>query len=134
MSALIKLNLSSRKANYLKLDIPPWVEISNTKSALGIQVGKGVKVVSQSGDTAGEEITDGIIPANKRASIEMGTLRPQKFQAMIECNPLLHKYGTVGHARLVEPGDEVELTIYLKTDKQIDLSSIDWFIRVYMID
>lgn len=134
MSALVKLNLSSRKANYLKLDIPPWVEITNTKSALGIQVGKGVKVVSQSGEKSGEEILDGIIAANKRVSIEIGVLRPQKFQAMIECNPLLHKYGTVGHARIVEPGDEVDLAIYLKTDKQLDLSTIDWFLRIYMID
>lgn len=134
MSALVKLNLSSRKSNYLKLDVPPWVEITNTKSALGIQIGQGVKVVSQSGETAGEELEGTVVPANKRVSIEVGSISPQKFQAIIECNPTLHKYGVVGHARIVEPGDTVDLAIYLKTDKQLDLSSIDWFLRVYMID
>jgi hypothetical protein len=134
MSALVKLNLSSRKSNYLKLDVPPWVEITNTRSALGIQIGKGVKVVAQSGDNAGDTLDNEIIPANKRVSLEVGTISPQKFQAIIECNPALHKYGVVGHARIVEPGDTVDLAIYLKTDKQLDLSTIDWFLRVYMID
>jgi hypothetical protein len=134
MSALVKLNLSSRKSNYLKMDVPPWVEITNTKSALGIQIGKGVKVISQSGDNAGDTLEGEVIPANKRVSIEAGTISPQKFQAIIECNPTLHKYGVVGHPRIVEPGDTAELSIQLKLDKQLDLSSIDWFLRIYMID
>lgn len=132
MSSLVKLNLSSRQTNYLKLDCPPWVGIRNTKTALGLELSGG-KAIYLGGEKAGEDAGD-VIKANQRVEIQLGVLKPAKYHVLIEANPALHRVGVVTHPRMVEPGDKLELSLFIRAEKQVDLTELDWLIRLYMLD
>lgn len=131
MSALVKLSISSRQSNYIRLESAEGVTSRPTPTSMGLQVSGG-KMLSATGDDAGAEVDT--IKANKRGIIHLGTISPNKYQVFVEVHPDLHMLGTVGHARIVEPGDSIPLDIYINAHKSVDVSLLPWTVRLYMID
>lgn len=131
MSALVKLSVSSRQSHYIKLEAADGVISRPTSTSMGLQV-IGGKMLSATGDDAGAEVET--IKANKRGIIHLGTISPTRYQVLVEVHPDLHMLGTVGHARIVEPGDTVPLDIYITAHKSVDVATLPWTVRLYMID
>jgi len=131
MSALVKLSSSIRQSGYVRLEAVDNVEMRSTTTGLGLQISGG-KMLSATGDDAGSEVES--IKANKRGIIHLGTISPSKYQVLVEVHPELHMLGTVGHARIVEPGDSIPLDIYITAHRSVDVANLPWTVRLYMID
>ncbi len=131
MSALVKLNNTSRQSGYIKLEAADGVTSKSTSSGMGLQVSGG-KMLSATGEDAGGEVD--AIRANKRGIIHMGTISPSRYQVLVEVHPDLHMLGAVGHARIIEPGDSIPLDIYINAHRSVDVAALEWTVRLYMID
>lgn len=131
MSALVKLNNTSRQSGYIRLEAADGVTSRSTSSGMGLQVSGG-KMLSATGEDAGGEVD--AIRANKRGIIHMGTISPSRYQVLVEVHPDLHMLGAVGHARIIEPGDSIPLDIYINAHRSVDVAALEWTVRLYMID
>jgi hypothetical protein len=131
MSALVKLTSISRQSGYIRLEAADGVSTRATGTGMGLQVSGG-KMLSATGEDAGSEVD--AIRANKRGIIHMGTISPSRYQVLVEVHPDLHMLGSVGHARIIEPGDSIPLDIYINAHRAVDVSALEWTVRLYMID
>jgi len=131
-SALLKLGMKTRVANYLRL--LPVVAHSIEKNGLGIRLPiKSVKIAS--GAKKGEALEGTLVKANQIVEISAGaTVSPVRYQAIITLNPKLVAEGLRGSTFFVEPGDLLELTFKMKPDTDFDLADVSWLCRIYMID
>lgn len=132
MSALVKLSTISRQSNYMRF-VPANedVTIRGTATMMGVQISGG-NMIAATGDDAGEFVD--AIKAGKRGIINLGTINPSKYQVLVECNPALHAIASVGHARIIEPGDNIPLELHISANKTVDVSALDWVVRLYMLD
>jgi hypothetical protein len=134
MGALVKLSAASRMKNYLNLATEPGISYRTTKTNMGVELFGNPPVTVVGGEKDGQALDGTSIRANQKVFIALGELCPQKYQVLVEVNPLLAAYGTAQCASIVEPGDNLELGIYLKADRQLDLPEGLWFVRLYLID
>lgn len=131
MSALVKLSTSSRQSNYIRLETAEGVTHRPTPTSMGLQVSGG-RMLSATGEDAGSVVDT--IKAGKRGIIHIGTISPSKYQVLVEVHPDLHMLGTVGFPRIVEPGDSLPLDIYVNAHRAVDVGTLPWTVRLYMID
>jgi hypothetical protein len=134
MSALIKLSLTSRQANYLHLDAVEGVAPRATASTLGIELVGTPQVIQMGGEKDGQVIEGTVVKANQRVRIRLGSISPHKFNTLVVFTPALMQYGTAQGPSFLEPGDKEELVIYFRADRQVDLAEFPWLVRIYMID
>jgi hypothetical protein len=107
-------------------------EVTMGTSGRCAQVGPGgtIEVTSK---TDGGILEPGVleIPAQRRAVITLGTLKPSRCNPVIEVNPRLYDIGSVDYQRVFEERGEQEIKIYLTTRKKVDLGDYDWLVRIY---
>lgn len=127
MAAFIKL-ASERTRVLVGLTLADNVTRHCTGSNMALEL-RGCRILGADGQPV-----DGPLKANQKVALRLGTLAPKKYQAMVECHPDLHAYGQTQLPRLIEPDDTVDLTLFFRADRAVDIASLPWIARVYLID
>jgi hypothetical protein len=133
MSALVKLAMNSRKANYLRYEPVDGIELINTATSLGIEV-RGGDLIKFGGQEDGIPLEGGVVKSNSRALLKLGRINPSKYQILVEVNPQLYRYAQVFGPSIIEPGDEMELELVIHAFKQMDINYLSYAVRLYLID
>lgn len=74
--------------------------------------------------------------------VKLGTIQPQKYEALLSVSQDVHEIGVVSGPSVYAPGEEVELTLYIRPHKKVDdtatleelLSKLPCIARLYLID
>lgn len=129
-SPFIKLRPTAR-VSYLGYTKGPSVtaDVHRTHYCLNITV----PTVSVGAEGEAKE-TATILP-NQSFKVALGIVSPPKYTLLLSfplglCNSVQGLPGTI----MVEPGDSVDLTLNLKALRKINLSELDYFARMYLID
>lgn len=131
MSALVKLN-NQRIIKYIGLEeaIPTTSRI--TRNSMSIELEGGiVEILSGKEPGINEE---GIIEANQKAKVTLGTIEPFKYNPMTTINPALLELADVRVPTIYEAGEHVEIALYITAHKKINVNTLNWLIRLYLID
>lgn len=134
MSAFVKLSINSRQTNYLRLNLGADVQVRPTSTTMGIEFTGSPGITILGGDKHGDALEGTIVKANQKVCISYGQMAPYKFHAKVVANSELAAYGTVQAADIIEPGDEVDIAIYFRAERQVDLATMKWLVRAYLID
>lgn len=134
MSALVKLATDRRMASYIKAKLHDGIDKRATDTSLGIELFGEPKIVVLGGEKDGQEIRDGIVKPNQKVVVTVGSMNPHKYQVIQQPHYDLVMNGEVRHNQFMEPGDEVAIGFVFKADRQIDMNSLPWLVRLYMLD
>lgn len=134
MSVFVNLNKAGTTHKYLRLSTLDGITRHPTKSRMGLELGGTPVILTVGGENDGRPLVDGVLKANQTVRISLGTVDPQKFHAMVEPNPMLSESCIVGGPRLIEPGDAEEITLTLRSFRQLDLSLVRYWVRIYLVD
>lgn len=134
MSALVHLPHSTRVNMYLKPRAAEGFSTQITRSKFGVEFQATSAVVAEllSGKEAGTAV--GKVAANQRAKLILGTVEPTKYQAIVSVNPAFNEVATVQAPLILEPKEETSLILIINAHKEVDLSKLGWFVRVYMFE
>ncbi len=137
MSSLVKLSTVSRINKHLNLKIAGGIETQFTASYMGVQLSGNPDVTLDSGAEKGKQLS--LINGDKLSSkaryvIDLGSVSPNRYHAIVEVNPILHRLGNIGHVNMVEPGEETIISLYFQPFTNCDLTNLDWYVRIYLLD
>lgn len=134
MSAIVKLGTASNTGGPLGITNAGKDSVLPTKDYMGVRL-SDVTMVKIGGKDHGGVITDNIIEARQtvliRPAVEM---LPRKYQILVSYNPLLLKYGIVSCPPIIAPSEVNNLSLQFTALKKIDLSDLEYFYELYMID
>jgi hypothetical protein len=123
------INLTSPRARVkLGLTLADGVTMHCTPSKLALEL-RGCQVHDKDGAPIEPQLK-----ANQKVQLFLGKAAPKAYQMMVEAHPDLYAAGQVQMARIVEPDDIIELGIYFKADRAIDISELPWVARIYHVD
>lgn len=135
-SAFVKLNMSSRQVNYLRFQpADETMRLRNTASGFGIEVGMNlapVQAVPEDQEEQDKKSFKGW-KANGRYEVPIGILNPVRYNAMVSVNPELLKLAQVSCPTILEPGEELELSLIIQPFKNLSPEKIPWLVRIYLI-
>jgi len=132
----VKLSSPIRLRQQLALELEPGLDIKTTGTGLGLEI-TGVpaeSTVQTSGKEAGEYVAPEALQSKARYKVNLGTLTPYKYHALVELNPALYTNAAAHVAKILEPGECVDLEYYIQPFRNIDLTKLDWHVRIYLID
>jgi hypothetical protein len=66
--------------------------------------------------------------------LDLGNIQNPRYQLFIKYNPELFLYGTVQVENIREPGESGPLHLHFKADRQVDIGSLAWIVRLYLAD
>jgi hypothetical protein len=130
MSILSLKNKSSRR--YLGIEQTDSDVLSPYGWSLELSSVDGVEFLS--GKRQGEMLDGLIIPANSKVKLMMGTIKPSKYNVLLQPNPELLLKASLGAPFILEPGEEQELVLVLNTFREVDLEEYTYFLRLYLVD
>lgn len=133
MNSLVKLSFASRQINLIRAQLHAGVGQRSTQSNLGLEY-VGGKIIQVGGKEAGEELENGLIKANQKVLVDLGTVRPAKYHSIIVVHPEIIRAGVVGVAGIAEPDEEALLGFTFRADHQIDLRALPYLLRLYLLD
>lgn len=128
----VNLNKSNTLSKYARFVLGDGVTTRPTVSKLGVELGGNPVVTIVGGENDGK-LLEGPIRANQTVLIRLGAVSPQKFHMMFVVNPDLTRAGQVGVHNIIEP-EPTELTITIRASRQIELSELSYFARLYLLD
>jgi hypothetical protein len=125
MAAMVKPK--GVKNSYIRLENQAAEVTPNT---WGLQITKPLAVMKGNG-----ELLEGTeVSTNQRVVLNLGMIENPKYQLLIKHNPLLAQYGQVQMDSMREPGEHGILLLYFKADRALDLGTLDWLVRLYLVD
>ena len=74
------------------------------------------------------------LPAQRDIRIDLGDIQPIKFNVVTSLNPELFKSGFAQAATVFEPDVNMNLSIWIRTSESVDLSELDWLVKLHLID
>jgi hypothetical protein len=85
----------------------------------------------------GAKTKDGVsevIEVNQNFEVDLGKIKAQKYSVMVILHPSIQQ-STSGSitSTIVEPGESLDLSLKLKALRKIDLTSLSYFARLYVI-
>lgn len=108
--------------------------VAPSRRALQLQNGNPY-YIKQTGEDAGEEVDGSELKGKSRYIVELGQIKPHRYQTLIQVNPDLHKLGVVGPASYIaEPAEPTVISFTFQPFKNCDLTKLDWYVRMYLID
>lgn len=131
-SAFVKLRGAQNR--YLNLDGQSGLEIHPTPSGWGVELRKPLSVTIVGGEKDGLELDGTTVRAGQKVALAFGDVKAGAYHILVQPNHELGALASLMTPTIVEPGDVAELTVYLKADRQVDLTSIGWFLRLFVID
>lgn len=136
MSALVHLPNNSRISLYLKPNPAEGFEAISTVSKFGVEFRAAAEHAPEAELLSGKEAGGSVskIAANQRAVLHLGYIKPYKYQSIVTINPEFNLFATVVGPGILEPREEVPLSLVINAHKEVDLSKISWFCRVYMFE
>lgn len=84
------------------------------------------------GEAAGEDA--GKIPANKPVVLRPVSFNVKKYMAMVSINPALLAAGTATCQTILTAGEGPGFAVYFTPRKAFDLGSLDYLVRIALID
>ena len=134
MGSLIKL--ANPRLLGRELRVKEWgsVDLLPTPSYMGVQFGGQPKVSKVSGKDQGEVDLEEKLHHQARYEIFLANVRPLKYHGLVEVNPELHRLGQVGHVSVLEPAEAVDLFFTFQPFGAVDLTKLDWYVRLYLLD
>ena len=135
MPTFVSLSKPSRLALYAQ---PLWnagVVTEVVKSKWGLQVSVGADfdgIHLLSGKEAGQLVQE--LGPTQRGRVSLGSLHPKKYQTLVTLNPALQAVATVQAPMLVEPGELVQLDLFVQAHKAVALKDMGWLCRLYLIE
>lgn len=130
MSTFVKLASDTRFHNCLGILDSDLSRYKRTRSNMGISVLTPKAVYQNDGNLLEEDV----IKSGSKAKILVDHVNPNRYHVMVEANPALYEFADVQYPRILEPGDELALILYIKAHKNLDLTSLEYFVRMYVID
>jgi hypothetical protein len=82
----------------------------------------------------GEPLDSLLLSANQRVVLDLGDIQNPRYHLFIKYNPELFLYGTVQVESMREPGESGPLLLHFKADRQVDIGSLPWVVRLYLAD
>jgi hypothetical protein len=125
MSAFFKPK--GTKVSYFSSSNP---NIGISPSGWAIEINSPVSVSS----AKGEPLDSQVISANQRIVLDLGDVQNPRYHLFVKYNPELFLYGTVQIESMREPGESGTLLLHFKADRQVDLGSLGWIVRLYLAD
>ena len=104
-----------------------------SRRALQLQGGEPY-FIKQTGEDAGDEVGPEL-KGKSRYLVELGQIKPHRYQTLVQVNPDLHKLGVVGPAcYIAEPSEPTVISFTFQPFKNCDLTKLDWYVRMYLVD
>lgn len=134
MSALVHLPHNTRVNMYLRPKAAEGLGTRITRSKFGVEFYANTAATAEllSGKEAGTSVQK--VAANQRAKLLLGTVEPTKYQAIVSLNPALNEVATVQAPLILEPKEEIQLSLIINAHKEVDLAKLDWYCRVYLFE
>lgn len=82
------------------------------------------------------ETKDGLsstIETNQSFDLAVGALTPKKYPVMVYVHPALQMAAQGVSSFMLEPGEEIDLTLTFKALRKIDLTKLPYTVRLYVI-
>lgn len=120
MGALVRVSQRSRIAQYLGLTVEDLEKVTITKDCMGVCVPVKVPEVC-------------VIKANSRATLVPDVkIAVSKLNVLVSVNPEILSKGIAQCPSVLGVGDDlvIEFTAY----KQLDLSTLDYLVKLFIID
>ena len=120
-----------KTGNYFALSLDKE-SYRNTSSGWGVELIRPELII---GLTSKEQVEDPILKAGQKVVLDFGTVSKNKFQMLIEPNPILHSVALISGPTMFEPDQkETPLFLIIRAEKQINLEEIPWFLKIFLID
>lgn len=124
-------------ATFIKLAVPTYLNSYMSLKMLGdkkFAYGRDYYYVEVPTLTTFEE--GKLAPKGKWVEIKAAaTVAPKKSRVMVVPNPLLVKVAALNPTPMIEMADgEVQLAVVANFHKDFDLSTLEWLVRVYLLD
>ena len=74
------------------------------------------------------------VQPNQSFTVPVGTLTPPRYTLMMVMSPAVQNACIGPSILMLEPGESLELTMNFKALRKLDLTSIPYFARIYLID
>jgi len=136
MSSFVCLPNATRIGLHLRPEAAEGFYVRQLNSKFGVEIRAKEGILPQaellSGKDAGTLVAK--LAPNQRAVLRMGWIQPYKYQAMLVPNPTLLPIATVQHALIVEPKEETELALFINSHKEVDLTALEWLVRIYLFE
>ena len=81
----------------------------------------------------GEPLDGTVLKTNQRVELVLGTINPKRV-LLIAVNPVLYQSGTVQTATAYPPNSKEVLSIQIQTNKGLDLASLDYLMRIFVME
>jgi len=85
-------------------------------------------------DKDGQLLEEPIVKAAQRCTLNFGKLTADKFHLLLIPNPEINRNCYIGGPMLIEPYQTESLEYIVRGERQIDLSSLEFLFRVYIMD
>jgi len=136
MTTFVYLKNATQLGSQFDPEMAPAFLLRRTRTNFGAEVAlidtETPEATLLSGKEAGTKVT--VIAANQRASLHLGTIAPRKYQVLVAVNPDFNAVATVQCPQILEPKEESSLDLVITAHKEVDLSTFEWFIRLYLTE
>jgi hypothetical protein len=102
---------------------------------IGFEQGEAVEAVAVHRNNYALEVRLSALPTEKAATVDIGSISPRRYTALITVHPqLVNECPTLPSTIIAEPDEELPLVFTAKAPKTLDLQSLPWHVRIYLID
>jgi len=131
---LVQVGKGAFRNKYVNFTPVDGCELVNGSNFYHLVVKGTPNVLYIGGAKDGEAVEDGKVKANQFVAITVGYIQPTKHQVQLVVNPALHYYGTVNNPTIVELGESLSVVALFQAKRELVLSEIEWWFRIYALD